>query len=100
MLFQTHLRKKCTRYKGAGKRSTGAYYKFWLAGCTADVGFVCLFFIFVFPFAPDLHHSQIMRLDMTYRIVNQSINQYIERLGDMGFTLKFISLSSNVKNSS
>ena len=32
---------------------------------------VCVyFFIFVFPFAPDLLHSQIMRLDMTYRIVN------------------------------
>ena len=39
--------------------------------------------------------SQIMRLDMTYRIVNQSIN--IEPLRNMGFTT--ISLSSNVNNS-
>ena len=65
------------RYKGAEKRSTGAYYKFWLACCTPGARFVCLFLIFAVPFAPDLLHSQIMRLDMTYRIVNQSINQSI-----------------------
>ena len=32
--------------------------------------YVYYFFIFVFPFTPELLHSQIMRLDMTYRIVN------------------------------
>ena len=92
-----------TRYKSAGKRSNGAYYKFWLACYTAGARFVYLFFIFAgFRFAPDLLHSQIMRLDMTYRIVNQSINQsisqsinqsinqYIERLGNMGFMPKII----------
>ena len=47
-------REKRTRYKGAGKRSTGAYYKSWLDSCTAGARFVFLFFIFVFPFAPDL----------------------------------------------
>ena len=62
-------------YKVAGKRSTGAYYKLWLACCTAYARFVVLFFfIFVFPFCPRSSlYSQIMRLDMTYRIGNQSI---------------------------
>ena len=45
-----------------------------------QVRYLCVyFFIFVFPFAPDLLHCQIMRLDMTYRIVNQSINKSVNQ---------------------
>ena len=61
---------------------------FFLACCIAGARFVCYyFFIFVFPFAPDLLHS-------LHDLPNQqSIN--IEHLGNMGFTT--ISLGSNVK---
>ena len=65
---------------------------------------LCVYFLSlpVFSFAPDLLHSQIMRLDMTYRpidrSINQSVNQSKERLGNIGFTS--ISLSSNAKNPS
>ena len=70
ILFQMHLWEKRTRYKGAGKHKTGAYYKFWLAFCTAGARFVCLFFIF---WSRSFLHSQIMWLDMTYGIDSRSI---------------------------
>ena len=80
-----HLWEKRTRYKGLGKAVLERTTNFvWPA---AGARFVCLFFIFVFPFAPHLLHSLH---DLPNR---QSIN--IERLGNMGFTT--ISLSSNVK---
>ena len=46
------LAEKRTRYKGAGKRSTGAHYNFWLACCTAGARLVCLFLSSPFHLLP------------------------------------------------